>query len=979
MFTRLLAACLSVALLLGIGSAGFAGNRVADGESLLHGIPGDVQGAVRLLGEVRDAHGYPVPFARVGTSCGARVSADGAGRFAVQSLAARSVSEIEVVARDAVRGRAVRRVGLLPGGEIELEPLVLSAPLPCEPDWLPTFSPLLEGVDGTVRSLAVFHGPAGPELFLGGGFSRAGDQEVANVARFRGNVFQPAGAGLPGGQVEQLLVCDLGSGEELLAFGSFLLPDPDPAAPPGATATAHVARWSGFAWETHPADFGQPFQRVLFFDDGTGPGLAAHGPFGVARWDGQSWDMYGSPAGLGKLASIAVFDGGQGPALYAAGWESSAAAGGFPHGRLSRWQAGGWFDIPTSIPFPITELAVRHLASGPELLLGLGFGGIRTWNGSQWGSLPMPWYSSVSRIHVIGTDVLATGTFEASQVPGFFGATWNGFAFTAPNGSILSFALFDEGGGPVLYLGGSFTEMQGKPASGITRLSQGLWTGLLAGTALDGPVHALAAGSVGSGTGSAPSLFVGGGFLSAGIELAVGAAIWNGTWQAHGSPQFDLSWDLAMEPVLSYTILDFGQGPKLVRGGMGGLLAAWDGAIWGSIGSADGTSDQTFYPGPWLNPFPRICALQVFGSGAEQKLYIGGSFESVSGVESKAIAAWDGSGWSDVAGAFAATAPWIMHVVQALARFDNGTGEVLVTAGTFTTIAGQPASNVAAWDGASWRPMGQNLPPVMALEVWEGPQGPELVAAAAERVWRWDGIDWSPLPGAFTGTVRALRGVQFGDGPASLIAGGDFDSVDGLAANRLARWDGNAWSPLGSGVPGTVRALLVHDDGRGPALWVGGDFAHSPAGDGFLARWGCPPLFSLTGCAGPAPSLKAEAPAMLGKNFRLELWPLEVSPGSAPDPRPALLGWLFEGRPGWDAAGCGTAFAGLGDLLLALQPEPLLLAQTLAGAFPLTWNLAIPPDLHWLGTELHFQAVLLTADLGAQLSTSLSARLQPAP
>ncbi len=68
--------------------------------------------------------------------------------------------------------------------------------------------------------------------------------------------------------------------------------------------------------------------------------------------------------------------------------------------------------------------------------------------------------------------------------------------------------------------------------------------------------------------------------------------------------------------------------------------------------------------------------------------------------------------------------------------------------------------------------------------------------------------------------------------------------MGGGSASHIARWDGSAWSALGSGITGAVLvfALFSHDDGAGPALYVGGDFstAGGLAVDN-LARW--------TGCA----------------------------------------------------------------------------------------------------------------------------------
>ena len=52
--------------------------------------------------------------------------------------------------------------------------------------------------------------------------------------------------------------------------------------------------------------------------------------------------------------------------------------------------------------------------------------------------------------------------------------------------------------------------------------------------------------------------------------------------------------------------------------------------------------------------------------------------------------------------------------------------------------------------------------------------------------------------------------LLFDDGSgAALFAGGAFEFVDGTIANRLAKWDGTRWLPLGTGANGTVSALIV--------------------------------------------------------------------------------------------------------------------------------------------------------------------------
>src|SRR5262245_65135 len=56
------------------------------------------------------------------------------------------------------------------------------------------------------------------------------------------------------------------------------------------------------------------------------------------------------------------------------------------------------------------------------------------------------------------------------------------------------------------------------------------------------------------------------------------------------------------------------------------------------------------------------------------------------------------------------------------------------------------------------------------------------------------------------GPVSALTVFDDGSG-AALYAAGSFESAGGAAARRIARWNGEAWSALGSGLNGNALAL----------------------------------------------------------------------------------------------------------------------------------------------------------------------------
>ncbi len=76
-----------------------------------------------------------------------------------------------------------------------------------------------------------------------------------------------------------------------------------------------------------------------------------------------------------------------------------------------------------------------------------------------------------------------------------------------------------------------------------------------------------------------------------------------------------------------------------------------------------------------------------------------------------------------------------------------------------------------------------------------GLQNGVVVAQSAE-------IGHNPLAATEVGTNgRVSAAVVFddGNGPA-LYIGGEFTSVNGMPANRVAKWDGQSWSAVGAGI-----------------------------------------------------------------------------------------------------------------------------------------------------------------------------------
>ncbi len=151
-------------------------------------------------------------------------------------------------------------------------------------------------------------------------------------------------------------------------------------------------------------------------------------------------------------------------------------------------------------------------------------------------------------------------------------------------------------------------------------------------------------------------------------------------------------------------------------------------------------------------------------------------------------------------------------------------------------------NNIARWNGSAWNQIGNGIravspefnTSVYALATWNPEVGPQnqLLAVGDTGVYRWLGTgNWQRIGSGFGTGLRAITTWDpdaEGPQPASVYIGGTFNVVGSASLNNVARWNGLAWLPLGSGVNGPVRAFTVWDpDEDGPAiseLVVGGAF-----------------------------------------------------------------------------------------------------------------------------------------------------------
>lgn len=393
-------------------------------------------------------------------------------------------------------------------------------------------------------------------------------------------------------------------------------------------------------------------------------------------------------------------------------------------------------------------------------------------------------------------DLVAAGWFtvagsvRADRIARWDGSAWHplgaGFddavnaVVTMPNGDIVA--------------GGVFASAGGNAIANIARWNGSSWAPLGAG--LNAPVTALCVAPNGD-------LLAGGWFTGSGGQALHRVARFDGTtWTQVGTGIDD-------GVVLAIAVLTNGDvavgGAFQTAGGVPVASAArWHGATWQTLGLAGGSY---------------VYALRTLANG---QLVCGGRFGP---SFNQNLAVFDATGLTMLPNP-------ITGDVNALGL--DAAGDLVVGGGA----AGGNATgvNVARRHAGTWSPLASSNYTTFALALRNGllvaGAGPTMSGALiAPTVREFDGASWTALGGAtalVAGFVRAGRQDE-------LFLGGPFTSIDGVAANNVARRAGGSWAPLGLGLDGPPTAAAVTPGGD---LIVGGNFAlagGAPANR--VARW----------------------------------------------------------------------------------------------------------------------------------------------
>ncbi len=348
-------------------------------------------------------------------------------------------------------------------------------------------TPGIGGTNSSVTAIAEYDDGNGPAIYVGGRFSQAGGLSRANIAKWNGSGWDALGNGTSE-VVFAITTYDDGGGNDLYVGGYF--------AYAGLTAVNNIARWDGSSWSFLGSGGSYGVNNAVKAFGVLDGKLYVGGSFTratglvcnrIAQWDGASWAPLGTAAlnGLnGSVSAIATAESGEtlGPAVYVGG--SFSSAGSVSTSCIAKWTGSAWDNVGGSMN-----------AGGTVLTLLVH-----------------------DDILYVGGKFTNAGGVPANRVAMFDGVSWSPMG-SGLNNDVQTLAVFDDGSGPAIYAGGSFT------LTGGSRFAR--WTGSDWEPVGDGTNNAVTALLAGDDLGSElPGLYVGGSFTQVDTVPSNNIAMW---------------------------------------------------------------------------------------------------------------------------------------------------------------------------------------------------------------------------------------------------------------------------------------------------------------------------------------------------------------------------------------------------------------------------------------------------------------------
>jgi hypothetical protein len=593
------------------------------------------------------------------------------------------------------------------------------------------WSGLRGGVEGA-RSVVHALALAGNDLYIGGIFTSAGGVQANGVVRYntRNGVWSPLDSGL-----------------------SKVLWNHDPGLP------SIIRGGDVYALAMHGGDL----YAAGDFSYVNGDSAIRH----IARWDGTSWSPLSADT-IGQIYTMLVHDDD----IYIAG--KFDRIGSVPARNVARWSTADrrWYALGEGPNDSAHALAwhdgALYVGGSFTKAGGIDAGRIARWDGSAWSAVGAGFDGNVHTLASDGRILYAGGEFSAIQGRSTSCiARWNGSAW-APMGAGIG--ITDN----------ALTQYLPPISDQIQHFALGVlderdfqrgpeklpfvWTIAVAG---DGEIYA------------------GGHFSTAGTVTSHHIIGWRDeTFMAMSEDTLGSKSENGTDGAIYAVAVD---GDDIYVGGdfthagrvLAPRVARWNRTtrLWSSLGSGvDGA--RSF-----------VRALTVI----DHDLYVGGFFDSVSGVAASGVARWSGGRWSALGEGVGGANPYVFALA--------GRGDDLYVGGSFELAGDIPAGGIARWGRSSGR--------------------------------------WDTLGAGVSGRTSAHYVLALALGDSGLYVGGNFERAGSIVATGIARWDGATWLPLRGGVlngmDGSVNALALDADG---GLWAGGEFTHAGAASArYVARW----------------------------------------------------------------------------------------------------------------------------------------------
>jgi len=530
-------------------------------------------------------------------------------------------------------------------------------------------------------------------------------------------------------------------------------------------------------------DAGGPATTMVYVG-GANIGTDVGVPFNrtIARYDGASWA--GLPDVSGVADDMVLFDeDGAGPMparLFASG---TVARTGEPASFLLRFDGTTWTDVGAGLDGRARVL----LVADPD------------------GDGP------IGESLIVGGDFSMAGANPASRIAAWDGTNWHSLG-QGVDATVRALVMHDDDNdeSPSLFIGGDFANADGAPATRVAKFDGAGWVST--GALFSGQVKAMA--SFDDDDDGATTLFVGGKALLFPGETGGHALqrLDNGEWTPidtrSGSSSREV-YSLAMidpdsegpRPTSLVVVCNFGTNSIVANPPFAAWLFTWDGTEWGVFDDAG-----------YAIRVNSVATYDADGDGpAAPLLIVGGSIGVIGGVSVSNVAAFDGQNWHPLGDG-------LVGEVFALTEYDaDGPGGAppLLIAGNAAQIGGvKPiGEGVAAWNGSSWQPTGDQMFQFSVLAVVDhdddGPKAPVLYGGGSTlneeledvyAVARWTGSNWESVATSETTEFALSQPLAMtgfdpdGPGPSPrLLMVAD---RNGGSARSLFSFDGASFAPF---------------------------------------------------------------------------------------------------------------------------------------------------------------------------------------